>query len=313
MTASPEVFTAHHVGDLAGAMPTMFGFTPEHSIVAISTNGARNRFGFRLRVDLPTPADIEKLADLIVMHLRNNGADGMVLAAIGSSTEQALGVTTMEAIACKDVPLVVAMWIDQDAGTVVDINDPNLQHYDVPAYSPAVAGAVRAGMQIMDTRAQVEASFGSVKGDLSIAVGTALMGLGGDAEVGVDDTLDAMHRTLGAAPGDTTVLLPSAIATLGVGVLSIEQRDTIWGEITRTNAGEYAAALHTAAVNLPERLAFPVYALTGFAYWLSGDGVRALVAAERSLKIKPGYSMAELVRVSLEIGMAPTKWVGIPV
>src|SRR5690606_38499998 len=66
----PSIYVAHDLDDLFNALPTFLGFKPEESIVAVATHGPRRRFGFRLRIDVPTAfADVRKAADEVLYHL----------------------------------------------------------------------------------------------------------------------------------------------------------------------------------------------------------------------------------------------------
>ena len=76
------VFTAHDIPDLFNSMPTLFGFRPVESIVAIATSGPRRRMGFRLRMDLPDAEHVDDAASVIVGHLRRQGAEGVIALAI---------------------------------------------------------------------------------------------------------------------------------------------------------------------------------------------------------------------------------------
>src|SRR5688500_17535011 len=82
MTQTASVYTAHDIPDLLNALPTLFGFRPEESLVAVSTHGPRRRFGFRLRVDIPAPEDVEELAEVVVGHLGRQGAEGAIFLAV---------------------------------------------------------------------------------------------------------------------------------------------------------------------------------------------------------------------------------------
>lgn len=307
-----EVFTAHDITDLAGALPALFGFMPEHSLVAISTSGPHHRFGFRLRVDLPDESQVDELAALVVRHLVNQGAEGMVLMCIGDQAEQDLSMRLMSKVEAVGyghaVDPVISLWIDSENATVLDINDTEMHHHDLPVNHRAVAMAVAAGLSIVGSRAEVAASYAHLPGELTDAVNEALIEVETPDE---EETLTALARMLNAAPGDTE-LLADCIATLVTAGLDFGLRDAIWGDINRTNASEYACALRTAAVHAPEALAHPLYALCAFADWIGGDGARSLIAAERALELSPQYSMAGLIIDLLQAGISPAKWQGIP-
>ena len=89
MTDDTPVYTAHDIPDLINSLPTLFGFTPEDSIIAIATSGPRNRMGFRLRMDMPAMADVERAAAQIVAHLADQGAEGAMVIAVTPQTDVA--------------------------------------------------------------------------------------------------------------------------------------------------------------------------------------------------------------------------------
>ena len=51
MTSDAErpTYVAHDVPDLLNLVPTLLGFHPTESLVAVATHGPRRRFGFRMR------------------------------------------------------------------------------------------------------------------------------------------------------------------------------------------------------------------------------------------------------------------------
>lgn len=303
------VFSAKNVGDLAGALPTLFGFMPEHSLVACATTGPNHRMGFRLRVDLPAERDVAELAELATTHLVNQGAEGVIIMVIGDLAEQhvaRLAATALEeSAASKFIKPVVSIWVDTENQTAVDLNDPDMQHYDLPEVSESVALAVSMGQCIQQDRVAVAKAYDHRPGELADAV---IAQLEGDIETpDEDEAHTALARMLNAAPRNIS-LLSECIATLVMAGVDIEIRDSLWGAINRVNATEMATALRTAAVHAPVPLAHPLYALTAFADWQSGDGAKALIAAENALAIQPGYSMAELIIKVLDMGLNPDKW-----
>src|SRR5690625_7397097 len=52
MTSPQYVHTCRDIPDVIGLLPTLFGFVPEESIIAIAVDGPRSRLGFRLRMDI---------------------------------------------------------------------------------------------------------------------------------------------------------------------------------------------------------------------------------------------------------------------
>ena len=87
MTQTPSVYTAHDIPDLLNTVPTLFGFWPQESLVAVATRGPRRRFGFRMRVDIPARESVQDLAGIVVGHLANQGAEGAILIAVTQQQE----------------------------------------------------------------------------------------------------------------------------------------------------------------------------------------------------------------------------------
>src|SRR5689334_19723144 len=82
-------FIAHDIPDLLNALPTMFGFSPQESIVAIGTFGDRHRLGFSMRLDIPPPAVNPVVARTVAGHLGRQGAEGAIVLAVSERPEVA--------------------------------------------------------------------------------------------------------------------------------------------------------------------------------------------------------------------------------
>ncbi len=89
MTDDISVFTAHDIPDLINTLPVLLGFTPEDSIVAISTYGPRHRMGFRMRMDMPAAEHFGLVAGQIVTHLAHQKAEGAIIIAVTDQIEAA--------------------------------------------------------------------------------------------------------------------------------------------------------------------------------------------------------------------------------
>lgn len=315
-TEERPVFTAHNLGDLTSTIPTLFGFTPEHSIVAIATYGERRRFGFRLRVDICSPGDAAELGGLITMHLRNNSADGFIVMGIGSRHEEATARLVSEAVIDNAgiMQHVLSAWVNTDDGTVIDMADPEDRTYTYDwTASAAMVQAAAAGQQMVSSRGEVVASFASAKGTpLYDEVAVSLANLEDPESVIDESTVSWAWEALVDSCTNNTEVLPGMIAVLARGLSNLPLRDMIWGEINQSTATVSACALQTAATNLPDEWAAPVFALCSFAHWQHGDGAKALIAAERAKALDPEYTLAGLMMQLLEGGVNPKIWKRMP-
>ncbi len=163
MTQTPSVYTAHDIPDLLNTLPTLFGFRPEESLVAVSTRGPRRRFGFRLRVDIPDPEDVDELAEIVVGHLDRHGAEGAIFLAV--TQQQAVARDLLAAIEERLAPidLIVAVradgeryWSDEPGFP------PDGIPYETSDHHLAVVQAIAAGQQILPDRQALVDRFAAV-------------------------------------------------------------------------------------------------------------------------------------------------------
>ena len=306
MTTSPTVYTAHDPADLAGALPTLFGFMPEHSVVAITTEGPRRRLAFRMRADLPPDlAGAGFLASQIARHVDTHGKDGLILMALGDTSEREAAEATMLDVAQQSrLEHVISLWIDTEAALVYVVGadvEPTTFRRNLEALSLAIG----AGQQIVPSRAALVAAYEPALDALTVEVEEALAQLVPDTITG-DEGVLALARMQGRG---TPPNLAHHIAVLAVAVQDIEGRDKVWGTINVDNARELICGpLLVAATHTPADLRVPVYALLAFAEWQSGDGARALTAVDQVLAVDPDYSMARLILQVLEAGINPAQW-----
>lgn len=303
----PDTFTAHDVPDLLNALPTLFGFRPHESLVAVATSGPRHRFGFRLRFDIPPAEKVEEAARLVADHLRNQGAEGAVLVAV--TRRQGMAGALLAAIESHldEIELVTAVradgsryWVD-----VPGFPDEGVA-YEVSGHHLSIVKAVAAGQQILPDREALVQRFAAVSGPRRRDM------------VAVTERVVAEHVLYAAAPLHTILerglsgedLTDEDVARLTVWVSRRDLRDEVWGRITRDNAQDMLRVLTSVSARVVPPYEPAVLSLTAFAGWLSGDGAQALIAVERALDADPGYPMAQGLLQLLEGGVSPVHWTG---
>ncbi|MGA8986429.1 DUF4192 domain-containing protein [Aeromicrobium sp.] len=317
MTQTPSVYTARDIPDLLNTLPTLFGFRPTESLVAVATHGPRRRFGFRLRVDIPPAEDVDALAQLVAGHLRHQGAEGAIVLAV-----------TGEQIVARD--LVAAVGRELDGIPIIVAARANGERYwtDEPGFSPdgiayessdhhlAIVQAVAAGQEILPDRDALVRRFQAVQ-----CPRRAWM------ERATGEVLDEVVRLISQTPaGDLygvamaqiqpildrglsgQVLSEDDLARFSVWVSGIATRDAVWEQITPETAADMLRVLAEVSRSVVPPFEPAVLSLTAFAAWLIGDGAQSLIATERALAADPEYSMAGLMLQMLQSGVAPSRW-----
>jgi hypothetical protein len=316
MTDTP-VFTAHDIPDLINTLPTLFGFPPEDSIVAIATSGPRHRVGFRLRMDLPAAEHVEAAADQIVAHLAHQGAEGAIVIAVTKRTDVASRLVPAIQRRLGTISPVVGAWADGSRyWTTFEDCAADGYPYETSDHHLAVVQAIASGQEILPNRAALAAKLDPVAGQRRLwlnravdsvieQVAAAMAGRPAEsvADVGMADLAPALAAVAARRP-----LTDDLSLRLAVWATAVPVRDALWALITPDTARDMVGLWSHVARCAPPWLSPPSLTLAGFASWLSGDGALALIAAERAHDIDPEYALAGLLLQMLERGVPPSSW-----
>lgn len=318
MTDTPTIYTAHDVPDLINSLPTLFGFRPSESLVAIATKGERRRFGFRLRVDIPDERDVDAMASLVARHLQHQDAEGAILIAVTERQDVAARLLAAVEGALPPVGLVVSVRANASHYWTSEPRFPaDGIPYDTSGHHLSIVEAIAAGQEILPDRQALVDRFRAVTGprrhwlecatDEVLREVVPLIGRAGGAdlaEFGMREIGPILERGLVARLGDAEVI------RLAVWMSAISVRDAVWALITPDNAGTMLALLTQVSRSVVPPFEPAVLSLAGFAAWLTGDGAQALIAVERALESDPDYSMAALILKLVEGGVSPSHWAG---
>lgn len=304
----PPLYRAHTFEDLLNAVPTLFGFVPRESIIGLCVSGPRNRFGFRLRIDIPERrSDDEQVAAVVAEHLRRNADEAVIL--IGLSENPAVAEELLHAVGEQlgSLPVRLKIWAtDERLWTDLPDCPSEGEPYELSDVHAARVSAVAAGLTVLEDRDalydEIAPVSGARQGWMHDAAFTALE--------------DACHRGDPAGEiGQVERLLAGdhdyadgELVRLGVLVTSIPARDAAWLRIDRENAPRMHGLWCSVARRMPETMSVPALCLAGFSAWMWGDGARAVVALERAQQIAPSYSMAHLLLTLVSHGVDPARW-----
>ncbi|RLV55232.1 DUF4192 domain-containing protein [Aeromicrobium phragmitis] len=313
MTRSQDapLYRAHTFEDLLNAVPTLFGFVPRESIIGLCVSGPRNRFGFRLRVDIPRRRfEDEQVAALVAEHLQRNADDGVIL--IGLSEHPAVAEELLHAVGDRLGPVPVRLKIWANAERLwTDLRDcpSEGEPYQLSAVHEARVTAVAAGLNVLEDREALYDEIAPVRGPRQEWMHDAAFTVLEDVCHRRDHVAEIaqVERLLDGGPEVTD----GDAVRLGVLVTAIPPRDAAWLRIDRANAPQMHRLWCTVASRVPESMSVPALCLAGFSAWLWGDGARALVALERAREIAPDYSMANLLFTIVSEGVNPARWADI--
>jgi hypothetical protein len=250
-----SIYTASTVVDVVDALPTLFGFELAESFVAIVTEGPRNRFGFRLRLDMPDVAGVDEAAQTIAQHLNEQRQNGVVLVAL--SVNQAAADALMAAVVARlsEAPIVLA--VRADAANVWQYDRHGRPDYGAPvhertqAVSVAVTMAVAQGQAIWSSREALAAMF--TPAPVLDGISLAAVAVEAAGTTAVEELALAAAAALEAS-GPGTVSDVDA-RTLAIAAQIVPVRDAIWSTITPGTAEKDAEVWRQVAVKTASRAA----------------------------------------------------------
>lgn len=324
--AGRPVMKVTNAGDVVTIVPYLLGFTPDESLVIVSLEGPRRRFGPCFRLDLlEDPQLWPQLVDQVSALVTAHRFDAVFLVAFSGCPELADPVVgrIRDRLGADGVRIVDAVRADGVRWWSYACPDPSCCErqgtpYDVES-SRISAEAVLAGLQRAPDRDSLRAQFEPAASDDRAQVASAaaeLIAARPEPWRGVSpirprsasrasSQVIAMLRQGLCRPGG---LSAAEVAGLGLALRDIAARDLAWGVMRRENAQRHFAFWLPVMRLLPDDLMPPAGGLTAFAAWLSGNGVLASHAAERVLAVDPEYLPALLILDLLQQAIAPGAW-----
>lgn len=313
-----SVFKAGDLGDLINALPALFGFPPEDSLVALGLRGPRVVFGMRL--DLADVGEgIDQTAQLAVRHLEQQRAEGAITLAIGEPLD--LGRRLVLAIEARLVRVrpVAGGWATDDRYWV-SMRGGSARGYPYRRSldHPAAAQAVWEGQEIAASRAAIEASMAPLPGNRVRTVNEAAGRVVRECSSEPTPDLETPEGAKSWFKSDVVPTLADLrngkpvsehrLLRLAFQMTHTRVRDEAWGLIAPENARDHVRVWLHVARNVPHDWAPPAYSLASFACWMCGDGAKSVMAAQQALRLAPDYSMASLMLDLATSGLSPEAW-----
>ncbi|HEY0718220.1 MAG TPA: DUF4192 domain-containing protein [Streptosporangiaceae bacterium] len=311
-------------------VPHLLGFVPSKSLIVLGAGPPRDRVHVTLRFDLPDPPrpraarDIAQHAVSVLTGQRQALAvaigygPGHLVTPLADAIRTAAGRAGLE---LRDVLRV-------DNGrywSYLCRNPACCPPQGVPLESGHPAGAAMdaAGMPVLPDRAALSASIASLGGltrtsmrDATCRAEARVAGLltrasrpGRENEARrlvLLEGLSAVTDALATYRQGRRFATDDQAAWLALALTSLRIRDDAWSRMD----AEFRDA-HTRLWTDIVRRAEPAYlpapaSLLAFTAWQSGNGALANVALDRALAVSPGYSMALLLRDTIDAGAPPS-------
>lgn len=310
-----SVFRARDLGELINALPALFGFPPEDSLVALGTDRARIVFGMRL--DLPGPDDIDAVAAHVARQVEHQRVDGVIVVAVGEPLDVGRRLVGAVEAALTTVRSVAGGWANEERFWMSSDDRDSAGHpYRRTLDHPATVQAVWEGHEIAESRD---------------AAAQRVVPVGGERRRWIEGNADEVRRRAAARTAGLTDEEASAsiieaavrlvddlcanrpvedleLLELAQSMIAIDVRDALWALITPENAQVMTRVWLHVARNAVLAWSPAPLCLAAFAAWLSGDGTTSAMAAQQALDTDANYSMADLVLQLASGGVSPAYW-----
>ncbi|MDQ4085720.1 MAG: DUF4192 domain-containing protein, partial [Actinomycetota bacterium] len=292
--SDPTVLKARSPEDLLALVPYHLGFHPSDSLVALTIEGPRRRFGLTARFDLPPLPQVPVVARQLVGLVEQHRPRELLLVAYAADDEVAgpLVRTLQQWLERTDVELVDAYRCDgrrwfcytcdrpccPDEGTPYDLSD-----------HPLVAEMVLQGQVALPDREALRAQVAAVSGERLPAMERAFVRV--EEQLGALVDVDGFDRRAFVRAGmgwvrefvadwlaEPRPLTDDEAAELAVRVAVVPIRDVAWSMMSRPAARQHLQLWQQVLTRVVPPYEPAVACLAAFAAWLHGHGALAWCA-----------------------------------
>jgi hypothetical protein len=311
-------------------VPHLLGFVPSKSLIVIGAGPPLDRINLTLRFDLPDPPN-PRVARDIAQHAVSvlTGQQQALAVAIGYGPGP-LVTPIADAIrkAARRAGLELRDVLRVQSGRYWSYlcRNPDCcppQGVPLDPGHPAGAAMDAAGMPVLPDRAALAASIGPLGGitrtsmrdatrraethAISLLSQASRSGRPRDAKrLVLLEGLSAVTDALATYRQGGRFVTDDQVAWLALALTSLRVRDDAWARM-EVDFRDAHSRLWTDVVRRAEPVYLPAPAcLLAFTAWQCGNGALANLALDRALAVDPGYSMALLLRDTIDAGAPPS-------
>jgi hypothetical protein len=308
---TPTRLRVRRPDDLLALIPYLIGFHPEESLVAVFVRSGRVILAGRL--DLPSEADAEELAEFIDALAKREGAEALALVAYSAASLPSNRLLTQLMDRLVEQELTNVLYVGHGRWWSLTCTDECCPLAGTPldlTSHPLAATAVLAGLGTRASRRELEESVSGPARDelprLDEMVETLLA-----ERVELDDSADAarlLASLIDKVLADPNVLDEEKCLLLGLLLRDVHLRDLAWALITPSTADDHVRLWSAVVAHVPPTLAAAPLCLLGIAAWADGAGALLNCCCERLTRVDPDYSMGRLLAEISEQAIPPRRW-----
>jgi hypothetical protein len=331
MPAHPDhqPLTVDSPAALLAVVPHLLGFVPSNSLVAVGTAPPRGRIQIALRFDLPDPPDVgvsAAIAEHAVSILARQDLLTAIVVGYGPGhLVSPLADILRKAAAAAGLPLRDVLRVDQGRYWSYLCQEPACcpaegVPFDASAHPLGEAIAANHG-EVLSSRDALTATVEPVTGAAAeamkretaraeriaarLAAGATQADSGTNRHPVVARGLAAVQAAIVQYREGGSIELASTFAWLALVLTNLRVRDDAWARMDPEH-NEAHLRLWTDLTRRAQAgyVAAPA-SLLAFIAWQGGNGALANVALDRALTDDPNYSMAQLLRDTIDAGVPP--------
>jgi hypothetical protein len=307
--------------ELIAVVPHLLGFAPQASLVVIGVSPPRGQVRLTFRYDLPDPPEALEaaaIAEHAVGVLRRHRIAIAVVIGYGpgplvTPLADALREASRTGLTLRDVLRV------QDGRYWSYIcRDPSCCAAEGAPLDPTEHAAAQAmtaaGAEVLPDREALAATLAHVTGsDAEVMARATRRAIRNAARLVKTEGMRALDREgLSAVQAaivscrDGRRISRSRHAWLSVVLMRLPVRDDAWALMEPEHRDAHIRLWTDLVRHAQHGFAAAPASLLAFTAWQSGNGALANIALDRALADTPGYSMAELIRQAISVGLPPS-------